>query len=444
MIRKVMDAIYPGVGGLDVHEETVVACRRRLISDSQAESEVEIFKTTSAGLRALSDWLAEWKVTQVAMESTGVYWIPVWNVLEGRFKLTLENAQRLKKVPGRKDDITDAEWVAQCMQCGLLRGSFVPPLEVRQWRQLTRHRTKLVDQRTSVINRIHSVLEQGNIKLSNVASDIMGVSGRAMIKAMSKGESDPARLAALAKGQLQAKYERLVEALDGRLEENQRWMLGRLLEQVGGLDQEIESYSERIKELMSPYQAQLERLDTIGGVGLRSAENILAEIGPDMEPFPTDDDLVSWGALCPGKNESGGKQGSRKTPKGNKWLKRALVEAGWAATHEKDSYLAALYRRLAPRRGKKRAIIAVARTILQSAWHILKEGVEYKELGGDHFDRLNEEKSTKYFVKRLEKFGYEVVLKPKKAEHETVEPKPKRIKKSVVERKPKKAKGATT
>ncbi|MCI0351987.1 MAG: transposase [Acidobacteriales bacterium] len=235
MIRKVMDAIYPSVGGLDVHEETVVACRRRLISDSQAESEVETFKTTSAELRALSDWLAEWKVTHVAMESTGVYRIPVWNVLEGRFKLTLENAQRLKKVPGRKDDVSDAEWIAQCMQCGLLRGSFVPPLEVRQWRQLTRHRTKLVDQRTSVINRIHSVLEQGDIKLSNVASDIMGVSGRAMIKAMSKGEGDPARLAALAKGQLKAKYEQLVEALDGRLNENQRWMLGRLLEQVGGL-----------------------------------------------------------------------------------------------------------------------------------------------------------------------------------------------------------------
>jgi len=444
MIRKVMDAIYQIVGGLDVHEETVVACRRRLIRDGQAELEIETFRTTSAGLRELLDWLKAWGVTHVAMESTGVYWIPVWNVLEGQFKLVLENAQHLKKVPGRKDDQIDAEWIAQCMQCGLLRGSFVPGTEVRQWRQLTRHRTKLVDQRTSVVNRIHSVLEQGNIKLSNVATDIMGVSGRAMITAMSKGESDPARLAALAKGRLKAKYEELTEALDGQLNENQRWMLKRLLEQVGGLEKEIEVYSERIGEQMLPYRRQLERLDTISGVGQRSAENILAEIGPDMDQFPTDDDLVSWGALCPGKNESGGKQRSSRTPKGNKWLKRTLTEAGWAATLERDSYLAALYRRLAPRRGKKRAIIAVARTILQSAWHILKKDVDYKELGGDYFEHLNEEKSTKYFVKRLEKFGYEVVLKPKQAEKARIEPKPKKIKKAAVERKPKKAPEATT
>jgi len=444
MIRKVMEAIYQIVGGLDVHEETVVACRRRLISDGQAELEVETFRTTSAGLRELSDWLKGWDVTHVAMESTGVYWIPVWNVLEGQFKLVLENAQHLKKVPGRKDDQIDAEWIAQCMQCGLLRGSFVPGAEVRQWRQLTRHRTKLVDQRTSVVNRIHSVLEQGNIKLSNVATDIMGVSGRAMITAMSKGESDPARLAALAKGRLKAKYEELTEALDGQLNENQRWMLKRLLEQVGALEKEIEVYSERVGEQMLPYRRQLERLDTISGVGQRSAENILAEIGPDMDQFPTDDDLVSWGALCPGKNESGGKQRSSRTPKGNKWLKRTLTEAGWAATLERDSYLAALYRRLAPRRGKKRAIIAVARTILQSAWHILKKDVDYKELGGDYFEHLNEEKSTKYFVKRLEKFGYEVVLKPKQAEKAGLEPKPKKIKKAAVERKPKKAPEATT
>ena len=444
MIRKVMEAIYQSVGGLDVHEETVVACRRRLISDGQAELEIETFRTTSAGLRELLDWLKAWGVTQVAMESTGIYWIPVWNVLEGQFKLVLENAQHLKKVPGRKDDQIDAEWIAQCMQCGLLRGSFVPGAEVRQWRQLTRHRTKLVDQRTSVVNRIHSVLEQGNIKLSNVATDIMGVSGRAMIAAMSKGESDPARLAALAKGRLKAKFEELSEALDGQLNENQRWMLKRLLEQVGALEKEIEVYSERIGEQMLSYRGQLERLDTISGVGQRSAENILAEIGPDMDQFPTDDDLVSWGALCPGKNESGGKQRSSRTPKGNKWLKRTLTEAGWAATLERDSYLAALYRRLAPRRGKKRAIIAVARTILQSAWHILKKDVDYKELGGDYFEHLNEEKSTKYFVKRLEKFGYEVVLKPKQAEKARVEPKPKKIKKAAVGPKPKKAQEATT
>lgn len=415
MIRKVMDAIYPSVGGLDVHQETVVACRRRLIGNGQVESEVKTFKTTSADLRELVKWLLEWNVTHVAMESTGVYWVPVWNVLEGHFKLVLENAQHLKKVPGRKDDVSDAEWIAQCEQCGLLRGSFVPPSEVRQWRHLTRQRVKLTDQRTAVINRMHAVLEQGNIKLSNVASDIVGVSGRAMIRAMSQGESDPAKLAALSRGRLKADFSQLVEALDGQLNDNQRWLLKRLLEQVESLEDEIAIYSARIKEQMLPYQKQLERLDTISGVGRLSAENLLAEIGPDMSPFPTDDHLVSWGALCPGKNKSAGKNRSSKTPQGNKWLKRALTEAAWAATLKKKSYLAALYHRLAPRRGKKRAVIAVARTILQSSWHILKQDIDYKELGGDYFDHLNEEKTKGWLVKRLEKLGYQVELKSKKA-----------------------------
>ena len=296
MIRKVMDAIYQSVGGLDVHQETVVACRRRLIGNGQAELEIETFKTTSAELRELAKWLSQWQVTHVAMESTGIYWVPVWNVLEGQFKLVLANAQHLKKVPGRKDDQSDAEWIAQWMQCGLLRGSFVPPAEVRQWRHLTRQRVKLIDQRTGVINRIHSVLEQGNLKLSNVASNMMGVSGRAMIKALSQGENDPANLAALSQGRLKADFEQLVEALDGQLNENQRWLLKRLLGQVESLEKEIVIYSERIKEQMLPYQTQLERLDTIGGIGQRSAETLLAEIGPEMSPFPTDDQLVSWGA----------------------------------------------------------------------------------------------------------------------------------------------------
>lgn len=415
MIRKVMDAIYQNVGGLDIHQNTVVACRRRLIGNGQAEMEVKTFQTTTAELRELAKWLQEWNVTHVAMESTGIYWVPVWNILEGQFKLVLANAQQLKKVPGRKDDVPDAEWIAQCQQCGLLRSSFVPPTEVRQWRQLTRHRIKLVDQRTSVINRLHSVLEQGNIKLSSVASDILGVSGRAMIRAMSQGESDPARLAALAQGRLKSKYEDLVAALDGQLSENQRWMLNRLLEQVENLENEDDRYSERIKEQMQPYQVQLDLLDTISGVGRRSAECLLAEIGPDMSSFPSDDDLMSWGAMCPGKDRSGGKQRSSKTPKGNKWLKRVLTEASWAATREKNSYLAALYHRLKPRRGSKRAIVAVGRTILQACWHILKKGVEYKELGGDYFDHLNEDKTKTWLVKRLKKLGYEVELKPKQA-----------------------------
>jgi transposase len=330
-------------------------------------------------------WLQEWGITHVAMESTGVYWVPVWNILEREFELLLVNAQHLKKVPGRKDDVLDAEWIAQCMQYGMLRGSFVPPEEVRRWRHLTRERAKLSDQHTSVVNRVHAVLQQANIKLSSVASDIMGVSCRSIIDAMSKGEKDPEALTALAMGRLKAGEQELIESLDGQMDGNQGWLLTRLMHQLGELEKEIAIYSDRIKASMKDYEHEIDLLDTISGIGRRTAENLLAEIGPEMAQFPTDDDIVSWGGLCPGRNQSGPKKRSSKTQKANPWLKRALVEAAWAAARQNNSYLAALYRRLAPRRGKKRAIIAVARTILQAARHILKEGVEYRELGGDYF-----------------------------------------------------------
>lgn len=413
MIRKVMEVIHQSVAGLEVHKKTVMACRRRLLSDGYVESEVREFGATTMQLGALVKWLLEWDCTHVAMEATGVLWVPVWNVLEDHFQLLLANARHLKKVSGRKRDVSDAEWIGQLMQCGLLKASFVPSREVRHWRVLTRQRMKLIDQRTGVVNRLHKVLQTGNIKLSSVASDALGVSGRAMIAAMIEGESDAQVLASKAKGRLKSKHEELVESLEGCLTEDQRWVMKQLWEQLEFLETEIESFDQQIKEQMSAYQQSLDRLMTIDLIERRSAENILAEIGPDMSSFPDDDHLVSWGGLCPGSDESAGKNRSGKTPKGNRWLRRALMEPAWCAARKRDGYLAALYHRLAGRRGEKRAVVAVARTILQAAWHVLKEGVDYKELGGDHFNRLHGEHAKNKMVKRLESLGYEVELKPK-------------------------------
>jgi transposase len=378
-----MDVLHRCCAGLDVHKRTVVACVRRVDPAGKVSKSIKTFATMTADLLALSDWLAAQGVAVVAMESTGSYWKPVFNLLESRFEVVLVNAHHIKQVPGRKTDVKDSEWIAQLLQHGLLRPSFIPPRPTRELRDLTRQRTQLIRERTSVINRIQKVLEDANIKLGSVASNALGVSGRSMIEAIIRGEYDPVKLADLARRRLRKKIPQLQQALRGSVTEHHRFLLRTQMDHLDHLERLIQEYSRRIEEALDPFFETLARLVTIPGVDLRVAEIVVAEIGLDMNRFPTAGHLSSWAGLTSGNHESAGKRQSGRATPGNVWLKSVLVQAAWAAFRAKGTHLSKKFRRIAGNRGKKRAAFAVAHTLLVIIYHLLKENTIYQEIAGD-------------------------------------------------------------
>jgi len=403
-----MEVLYQRCCGLDVHQKTVVAC-----AITPEGKETCTFRTMTDDLLQLANWVVAKGITHVAMESTGVYWRPVYNILEALgITLTVMNAEHIKAVPGRKTDVKDAEWIANLLRHGLVRGSFIPDRPQREMRELVRYRRSIIRQRAQVVNRIQKVLEGANIKLSSVASDVMGASGRAMLEAISRGVEDPERLAAYAKGRLKEKKPELQKALQGLVGSHQRTMLQSQLRLITFLDEEVSRMDKEIAERMRPFEETLERVDDIPGMGRRTAEDVLAEIGVDMSRFASASQLASWARLCPGNNESAGKRKAVTTGHGNPWLRDTLVEAAWGAMRTKDSYLAAQYHRLAARRGAKRAIVAVAHTILVIVYSLLKNGGEYRELGGNYFDERDKSNAVHRAVRRIERLGYQVELQP--------------------------------
>jgi transposase len=403
-----MNIIHRCCCGLDVHAKTVVACLIKL-----GKKQIRSYSTMTDDLLRLSDWLVSEGCGQVAIESTGVYWKPVFNILEGVLEVVLVNARHVKGVPGRKTDVRDCEWLADLLRHGLLRASFIPPLPIRELRELTRHRHTLVRDQTAVSNRIIKLVESANIKLAEVASNALGVSGRAMLRALAKGEEDAAKMAGLARGRLKVKQGQLSRALQGRLTRSQRFVLTELLDQLDQLEAAVARVSaeigEQIEESSDPFVKEAAKLlQTIPGVGEQIAEVIVSEIGTDMTRFPSDKHLASWAGVCPGNNESAGKRKSGKTTKGSIYLRAGLTQASWAASHTKLTYLAAQHKRLIRRMGKKKALVAVAHSILVIAYHILKNRASYHELGGDYFDRQNVELQRARYIRKLEALGLKV------------------------------------
>lgn len=372
--------------------------------------ETRTFGAMTKDLLALADWLSERKVTHVAMESTGVYWKPVYNLFEGAFTLLVVNAYHVKVVPGRKTDVKDAEWIADLLRHGLLQGSFIPDRPQRELRELVRYRRSLIQQRAQVVNRIQKVLEGGNIKLGTVASNVVGASGRAILEALVAGRDDPEALAELARGRLREKLPELVEALRGFVGPHQRLLLTSQLRHLDFLNAEIMGLDEEVAERMSPFEEALQRVDAIPGMGRRAAEAVLAEIGTDMSRFPTAAHLASWARVCPGNHASAGKRKSGRTGHGNPWLRSALVEAARAASHTKNTYLAAQYHRLAARRGSNRATLAVAHTILVIVYHLLHRNTAYLDFGPNYFDERDRQATVRRAVKRIQSLGYTVTI----------------------------------
>lgn len=405
-----MEVIYPRCAGLDVHKQTVVACAR-IAREGPALQEVCTFAATTSGLLALSDWLESFGVEHVAMEATGVYWKPVWHVLEGHFELVLANAAHVKNVPGRKTDVNDAMWLADLLAHGLIRASFVPPVAIQELRTLTRTRKQFVRERASHAQRIEKILEDANLKISSVLSDILGKSGRAVLQALIDGESRPEHLLACI-GHVKASRDELLEALRGRVSAHHRFMLKLHLDHIDTLDKAIGSIEKEVGLGLEPFRQAAKLLSTMPGLSSVSANVIVAEIGVDMSRFATPAHLLSWACLCPRNDESAGKRRSTRLRRGGKWLKTALVQAAWAAVKVKGGYLQAQFHRLRARRGVKKAIVAVAASMLTAAWHMLRDGTEWQDLGAAHFDRADASKTAARLIRRLQQIGYTVQATP--------------------------------
>lgn len=419
-----MEVLHPKCAGLDVHKDTVVACIR-VASEREVVRHVATFQTTTSSLLDLSEWLGSHGVTHVAMESTGVYWKPVWHALsgdaiaqaerngaeEGSFHLVLVNAGHIKKVPGRKTDVSDAEWIADLLAHGLVDASFVPPTPVQDLRALTRTRKQLTKERVQHVQRLQKTLEDANIKLASVISDITGTSGRAILEAIAQGEADPEKLAQLVHTRIRASHQTLVEALRGNVRKPHRFLLRLHLSQVATLDRAIESIDQEVGERLEPFRVATELLVTMPGIGPVAAQALVSEIGDDMTRFPSAAHLVSWAALCPGNDESAGKHRSRRTRKGPKWLKTLLVTAAWSAIRPKDSYLRALFQRIKSRRGTMKAIVAVAASMLRAAFYMLRDGTPYQDLGAQHLTNVDKEKVANRLLKRLSDLGIQVEIK---------------------------------